>query len=174
LRYSFIYIIFFVFTLPFMLYGCSIETEEEALDNAFDIARSTFYSNEPVDANEQTAEFDFYLPAGLTIEEEAKNNIILSDGSEHYIVFYNDLESPTSKLNYQSAKDSKSLIYESFDDEDEFGYIQVVPGTDENYQIQAGIGGVKITTYATKNELEDTAEELMKIARSIIEENVIS
>lgn len=174
LRYKFLYTLCFVFTMSTVLYGCSMQTEEDALNSAIKDAKSTFYSDEAVEANEQTTEFDFYLPTNLTIEEESKNNVILSDGSEHYIVFYNDLESSTSKLNYKSAKDSNSLAYESFEDDDKFGYLQVIPGTDENYQIQVGIGGVKITTYTSKKELEVRAEELMKIARSIIEENVIS
>jgi len=163
------YMICFLLIMAVVLFGCGTQSEEEALNNAIRSAESVFSSKEDMEQNEQTNHFEFYLPEGLEIEEESKNNIILSDGNEHYIVFYNNLESPDSRLNYESAKDSKALVYESFEDDNKFGYLQITPGTDKNYQVQAGIGGVKITTYTAKNDLEDTARELMKIARSILE-----
>lgn len=159
----------FLLIMSTVLYGCGTLSEEDAVQNAVNSAEGIFTSEEDIETNEQTQDFHFYLPEDLEIEEESKNNIILSDENEHYIVFYNNLESPTSKLNYESAKDSKSLAYESFEDESKFGYLQITPGTDENYQMQVGIGGVKITTYTTKSDLEEIAKELMKIARSITE-----
>jgi len=163
-----------VIVMSIILHGCGMQTEEDALDSAIKSAERTFYSNEEVKTNEQTTTFDFYLPSSLSIEEESENNVILSDGNQHYIIFYNDLESPKSKINYKSAKDSDSLAYESFEDEERFGYLQVIAGTDENYQIQAGIGGVKITTYTSKKDMAGKAEELMKIARSIVGQNMAS
>lgn len=153
------------------LYGCSMQSEEDALDSAVAGAEGVFASKKDIETNEKTSEFQFYLPQSLSVKEESENNIILSNGDNTYTVFYNNLEDPESKLNYESAKDDKALVYESFEDENKFGYLQILPSEDSNYQIQAGVGGVKITTYTKKKDMEEKAEQLMKIARSITEKD---
>src|SRR5699024_10384821 len=101
-------------------------------------------------SNYQGEEYSFYLPDELVVEEEDANNIILTnDAGQTFIVFYNALEGPTSMVYYQAAKDSSALLYESFSTEDVFGYIRIMSDQDRknSYELQIGVGGVKLTTY---------------------------
>ncbi|MFD1038175.1 hypothetical protein ACFQ3N_07085 [Virgibacillus byunsanensis] len=156
------------FILLFIV-GCSPQTEEDVLQDTKEAAMNTFEDEETIEANHEIDSFSFYLPNDLEVVEEDVFNVILEDGDQTYIVFYNNLESPLSELHYNSAKNDKSVLYESFKDGEKFGYIRVVPGDDEDYEIQIGVGGVKITTYTTLGDLDNEAPELMKIARSIAE-----
>ncbi|MFD1362294.1 hypothetical protein [Lentibacillus salinarum] len=158
----------------FILLGCTAPTEEEAIASTEKAAGETFHADDSLETNEALDAFSIYLPAGMEVVEEDASNVILEDGNQTYIVFYNNLESPLSELSYESAasKGDEALLLETFEDREKFGYIQVIPDDDEgDYELQTGIGGVKITTYSSISGLEDDSELMMKMARSIVMEN---
>lgn len=157
------------FLMAITLSGCSLQSEEEAIKAAKKAAEAVFNSNEKVETNHELDTFSVYLPASMEVKKEDKSNVILKDDDQKYIVFYNQLEGPKSKLNYKAAsKSEKSLLLKSFKDNNKFGYIRILSNKeDENYELQVGVGGVKITTHSSKSELKSDSEMLMEIARSI-------
>ncbi|WP_099158809.1 hypothetical protein [Virgibacillus ndiopensis] len=153
--------------LTIVLSGCSMKSEEEALKDAKEIALESFNNKEKIDPNHKLESFALYLPDELEVKEESKSNVILEDGDQTYIVFYNNLEEPTSQLSFESAKRKEALVMESFNDNDKFGYIRIMPNKGDGYEMQVGVGGVKITTYTSKGKMDNDANNLMKISRSI-------
>ncbi|SFB37055.1 hypothetical protein SAMN04488072_12021 [Lentibacillus halodurans] len=154
-----------------MLIGCSTPSEEEAIKSVEESARESFQADDSIETNQQLDAFSIYLPAGMEIVEEDASNVILEDGDQTYIVFYNNLEDPLSELSYESAaaKSDKALLLETFKDKEKFGYIRILPDEEkDHYELQAGVGGVKITTYTSKSEMESDTEVMMKMARSIV------
>ncbi|WP_106496867.1 hypothetical protein [Lentibacillus sp. Marseille-P4043] len=148
--------------------GCSTKSEEDAINDAKEAAQQAFRAEEiEIIPNQQLNNFSLYVPDHLVIDEESKSNVILKDGDQTYIVFYNDLETLKSQLNFQSVQRDDALLNESFEDDDKFGYIHVLPDEGDGYEMQVGIGGVKITTYTSKDKMDSDALELMKMARSI-------
>lgn len=154
-------------TLFYFLAGCSMKSEEEGLKAAQEAAKSTFNNNE-VETNKNLDKFSLYLPSHFEIKEKSKSNLILQNANQTYILFYNMLEESTSKLNYQAAQsDENSLLLESFEDKKRFGYIRILSMKDEGYELQVGVGGVKISTYTTTGKMAGDAEDMMNIANSI-------
>ncbi|ALX48389.1 hypothetical protein AOX59_07055 [Lentibacillus amyloliquefaciens] len=150
-----------------------MQSEEEAIKNTKETAEETFYAENSFESNRQLDAFSMYLPAGMDVVEEDSSNVIIEDGDQTYIVFYNNLENPLSELSYESAaaKSDQALLLESFKDQEKFGYIRVLPDKEDAYELQAGIGGVKVTTYTSKSELDNDAEDMIKIANSIVKEH---
>ncbi|WP_188456501.1 hypothetical protein [Virgibacillus oceani] len=153
--------------LIIVLSGCSMKSEEEALTDAKQNALEAFNNKEKIETNHELNSFELYLPENLEVKEESKSNVILEDGDQTYIVFYNNLEKPTSQLSYESAKKEEALLMESFKDNNKFGYIRILSDKGDGYEMQVGIGGVKITTYTSKGKMDNDARALMEISRSI-------
>ncbi|MEC5421890.1 hypothetical protein QGM71_00090 [Virgibacillus sp. C22-A2] len=147
--------------------SCGTKSEEEALIDAKKMAEDIFVNNEPIETNYELNNMAFYLPGSVEVTDEVDSNIILSDSDRTYIVFYNKIENPLSKLNYSTAQSPNALLLESFSNDKKFGYIRILPDEEREYELQVGVGGVKVTTFTTKMKMDDDARELMKVARSI-------
>ncbi|WP_174614077.1 hypothetical protein [Virgibacillus ihumii] len=168
-RYKLIVAVLF---LTAVLFGCSFQSEEEAVNDAEKSAEAVFNSNKTAEANHEMDGFSLYLPDRMEVKETGKNNVILKDGDQTYIVFHNSLEGAASQLGYKTAKTESALLLESFKDDNKFGYIRIRSHDEEdNYELQVGLGGVKITTYTTKDQLDNDSKALMKVARSISTSN---
>ncbi|MUK86802.1 hypothetical protein GMD78_00090 [Ornithinibacillus sp. L9] len=149
----------------------SYESDDSIVEDVNLVAENAFHEESEVEANYHSASFSFYLPDGLDVEDEDENNVILHNDDQTYIVFYNKFEEPTSQLNFNNANNDEAILFESYEDQDKFGYVRVTPTDEKDYELQVGIGGVKITTLTTKSKIEQDTEEVMKIARSILESN---
>ena len=146
--------------------SCGVKSEAEVVKDAKETTENIFHMEEVIEPNQTLKFLSLYLPERLDVTDEDESNIILKDGGQTYILFNNNLENKKSELNYQSAQHPDALLLESFQDADRFGYIRIMPQQDENYEMQVGIGGIKITTYTSKGKLNSDAEDLMKIVLS--------
>jgi hypothetical protein len=147
----------------------SMEPTEDILTEAIVVANEKFTENS-VEVNSETDELSMYVPESFVVVEESPNNVILSREEQQYILFYNSFEPVTSKLNYEAAsKDTDSLVLESFEENDRFGYIYITSeeANDKALLLQIGVGGVKITTISSKNEILYDVEQMMLMANSI-------
>ncbi|WP_047981553.1 hypothetical protein [Ornithinibacillus contaminans] len=147
----------------------SYKSDDTIIQQAEETARDTFFHEDVPTENYQGEFFSFYLPANMEVEEVDANNAILQSGDQTFLVFYNTLEDRNSTLNYNAAQNDEAVLLESFSDEEKFGYIRLLP-SDENhdvYEIQIGVGGVKITTFSQKSEIIVETENLMKTALSL-------
>lgn len=154
--------------LAIFVSGCSMKSEKEAINDAKNAAEIVFKADNSIKPNHDLENFSFYLPDRLEVKEAAKSNVILHDNDQLFIVFYNKLEKPNSKLNFQSVKKDSVLLLESFSDKNKFGYISIFPDEGKGYLMQIGIGGVKTTTYTSTGNMAEDAEDMMKIAKSIV------
>ncbi|SET82147.1 hypothetical protein SAMN05216389_1334 [Oceanobacillus limi] len=145
------------------------KSEDTVIQNVSEVAKTTFHSNKEITTNYNNSGLAFFLPEGLEVEEEDANNAILTSGDQTYIVFYNQFEAPISDLNYLSASNDEAVLLESYEDDHKFGYVRLMPSESHEYELQVGIGGVKITTFTTTGTMERDTEQSMLIARSIVE-----
>ncbi|WP_182201122.1 hypothetical protein [Paraliobacillus salinarum] len=156
--------IMFVIAL-FLLVGCA-PSEEEALTSVESIAKTEF-EKKPQEANQKHENFNLYVPNDYKVTEVSKSNLILENGDQTFILFYNSLEETTSKLNFQAAEANGNYqLLQSFEDNERFGYVKVSK-LEKNYELQIGIGGVKITTQTNLRNIEEDTEKMMKMANSL-------
>lgn len=164
---SCIRVIIFSLFMILVLSGCSLKSEENAIMDAKETAKQAFEDQTPIEANDEVNEQPLYLPANLEVQSGDETNLILEDGDQTFIVFHNINEDNKSELNYHAAQMKEALALESFDDEEKFGYIRILADEGEGYELQVGVGGVKITAYTTKGKLHQDALEMMKMAKFI-------
>ncbi|AXI09740.1 hypothetical protein CV093_13530 [Oceanobacillus sp. 143] len=164
---SYIRVIIFALFMILVLSGCSLKSEENAIMDAKEAAKQAFEDESPIEANDEVNGQALYLPANVKVQSGDATNLILEDGDQTFIVFHNINEDSMSELNYHSTQTEKALALESFKDEESFGYIRILEDEGEGYELQVGVGGVKITTYTTKGNLDKDALEMMKMAKFI-------
>ncbi|SDN03625.1 hypothetical protein [Sediminibacillus halophilus] len=150
-----------------LLAGCTLKAESKAFDEAMTVTDSVFKKAKP-ETNNELDGLAVYIPDNLEIAENTNNNLILEDGEQTYILFYNRFEPAISEINYQEAEEAKdNALLESFKEKDRFGYLKISEPEGRKYELQVGTGSVKVTTLTTKNQLEKDAQMMMKMARSV-------
>ncbi|MBM7572830.1 hypothetical protein [Aquibacillus albus] len=148
--------------------GCTLKAEEKVLEDVEIAAEKIFKQEKSISPNKELKSISVYLPVDFTVTEESTSNVILEKGDQTFILFYNPLEDSKSELNYEAASAADNIVLlESLEDDDRFGYISVLELKDDRYELQLGIGGVKITTRTSMGNLENDAENMMEIVSSI-------
>lgn len=161
------FLVVFLSILVLITGGCSMKSDQEAIKEAEKITKETFENKEKVPLNYGIGNKSFYLPNGMEVVDEDESNLILEDKNQTFIVFHNTNENAKSTLNFAAATKKDALNVSSFSDSNGFGYFRVLPEEDNKFELQVGVGGVKVTTYVDKNGLDEDAETMMKIAKSI-------
>ncbi|KGP73687.1 hypothetical protein [Pontibacillus yanchengensis] len=142
-------------------------SEEKAVKNATSSAEKVF-EEEDISTNHELEDISLYLPERMKILSNEANNVLLQEDEQKYILFYNTFEKPTNDTFYTSAKQAKDILHiASFENEERFGYIRVISIEEDMFELQIGVGGVKMTTETTKRAMEEDARNMMKIVRSI-------
>lgn len=156
-----------LFTMALMLLSaCSASVKEE--QNGAKDAVSEGLKSGIKKANEQNEDIEYYLPFGYEVKEEEPNNIILKNGSKTYILFYNQHESPDSKVVYNATiKQSEFNYNETFEENGSFAFL-LVKNTDDNmHELTVGVGGVKMTTQVKTKNLSAEAAAMIEMVRSV-------
>ncbi|MEK3807599.1 hypothetical protein [Metabacillus sp. SLBN-84] len=157
-----------LFILFLFLFGCTIN-DEEIQTAAIDQTKAAFEAKPPA-ANDKSGSISYYLPEGYQAEAGKTNNVIFNKGDQQYILFVNENEKETSSFFYDTLLEQYKdpLVNETFEDKGRFGYILVDKlKADDEYEVSAGIGGVKMTTQTKSREVADAAEQMMKIISSV-------
>ncbi|KGX83694.1 hypothetical protein [Pontibacillus marinus] len=142
-------------------------SEKQAMQNAKSAAKEAF-NKEEVPFTKELESISLYMPKTMKIVSNSANNLILREDEQGYILFYNPFEKLKSDTFYKDAKKAKDIeLIETFRNEERFGYIRVIKLDEETYELQVGVGGVRMTTETDKNDLKEDAHEMMKIVRSI-------
>jgi len=161
-----------ILILLLVLIGCS-KSEEQVLTEAYDKVESVFVQEDTILNNGSNQGVPFYVPDYLEVVEEDDHNVILEGKNNVYIIFINNYEPPESKTMYDLARTDDYLLYDPFESENMHGYLRVRKSNEEDkdsYEVQVGVGGVKITTNVKLKTVANEAEQLMKMAKSIVEE----
>jgi hypothetical protein len=152
-----------------MLAGCMATPEEQAADGLAD-ARKVF-EQEPMKTNKTAAGRELYLPGGYTVEEPSdEQNIIITKGSDSFVLFINPNEPSDSKFFYDLQKanpEQQWLIDETFEQNGRFGFTTVRAITEDRYEIVESAGGVKMTTISEESNIAENMDWMMKTVRSI-------
>lgn len=152
-----------------LLAGC-LATPEERIANGIAEAKTAF-EQEPEETNEQTEALEFYLPGGYTVEEPSdEHNIIITEGSDSFVLFANPNESADSRLFYELQKanpEQEWIADETFEENGRFGFATVRNIAEDRYEIVVSAGGVKMTTISEESKIEENMEWMMKTVRSI-------
>ncbi|UTW68840.1 hypothetical protein KHA80_15920 [Anaerobacillus sp. HL2] len=143
-------------------------TKEEAVD----IAKESFETGiktSPKEPNQETEQFSYYLPGGLSIEEVAENNLILSKGDQLYLIFSNPVEEPSSQVNYDQDQlvEENSIVNETREIDGAFNYILVSPHEEDLYKVIVGTGAKKGTTITDLDNIKNSVETILTIIKSV-------
>lgn len=155
--------------LLFVLAGCGKSVEEQ-INNGVASAQTVF-EEKPRKPNKQIGQIELYLPSRYSIKEtDDVNNYILSKGKDKYILFVNVNEEEDSQLHYELLKrsQSKKIVKEHPVELDgAFGFTAVLEHDDEQFELVASSGGVKVSTISNNRSIDDKLVEMMLIARSV-------
>lgn len=154
-----------------LLAGCG-QTPEERIEEGLEDARAAF-EQEPAETNETVNGTELYLPRAYTIEEPSDaNNVIVTRGSDSFVLFLNPNEAADSTFFYelQKANDEQEWAAdETFQQNGRFGFATVRKIAEERFEIVTSSGGVKMTTISEESEIADNMDWMMKTVRSIDE-----
>jgi hypothetical protein len=156
-----------LFTLLIVLAACTANIED-VKEKAIDSAKMAFMDPQEK-TNEKSGEIAFYKPADYKVIEEKKHNILLEKDDNPIIIFINPNENETSKAISDSMEKNKEdyIAQETFKQEGRIGVIAIKELKKEKYELVVAVGGVKVTTQTDLKQLNEFAEEMMKIASSI-------
>ncbi len=161
-----------IFLAPLLiisLVGCSGSVEEQTSDG-FQAAKEVF-QGESMKPNEQFKNVQLYVPGGFKILEDSdETNIILKDNQDAYVLFINPNEQTDSQLFYDlllSEKKDVLLAEETFQQENRFGFVAILPSKEDHYEIIVSNGGYKLTTISDKNEVAKNMQRMMEVVRSV-------
>lgn len=153
--------------MTLVLVGCTV-TDEQLAKTAIEQTKQSFEST-PKDVNEKTELFSYYLPEDFSVKEINEYNVLLEKGNQSYILFVNKKEEKNSTFSYETLTKEykKPFISESFTNNNRFGYLFVNKLEKNKYEVTVGIGGTKLTTEASANEVSDSAKNMMDIVASV-------
>ncbi|MCM3743656.1 hypothetical protein M3193_05840 [Sporosarcina luteola] len=120
--------------------------------------------------NDEVYGVSFYKPAGFTIDEKSDaQNIVLKKGDETFLLFINPNESRDSRLFYElsTKTEDKERFEEVFTEDGYFGFSSVLRQGEDQAELIASVGGIKITTITKNKNIEANMGKMMEIVRSI-------
>ncbi|MGG0669828.1 hypothetical protein [Sporosarcina koreensis] len=163
--WKFLFLAFLSITL---LAACGKSFDERAAE-AIAEAKDAFQLNDQ-QVNDEVDGVSLYKPAGFTIEEKSDSqNIVMKKGNDTFLLFINPNEKKDSRLFYDLLKNTedKDRVEETFTDDGYFGFASVVKKGEEQVELIASVGGIKMTTITKNKNIEANMRMMMEIVRSI-------
>ncbi|WP_432358034.1 hypothetical protein [Sporosarcina sp. UB5] len=121
--------------------------------------------------NEEVQGVSLYKPTGFTIEEKSDaQNIVMKKGNDTFLLFINPNEEKDSRLFYDLLKqteDEERFVEVFTDDDGYFGFASITKKSEDQVELIASVGGVKMTTITKVNNSEANIGKMMEIVRSI-------
>lgn len=149
------------------LTGC-LSSEKDIIDESETVVKEVFLADSEIERNFEAEEFRIYKPESFEFSESRGQNLIFFEDEQPYILFINELEAPNSKWYYDELKQKEDQLHlRTFETEDQFAYYSVEEKKEGQYEVQVGIGGVKMATETEADDLIDDAKEMMKMVKSI-------
>ncbi len=153
--------------LVIIMSGC-LNSEEDTIEESETVVKEMFLSDAEIERNFEAEEFKMYKPESLEFSESRGQNLIFFEEEQPYILFINELEAPNSKWYYDELKQKEEQLHlRTFETEEQFAYYSVKEKEEGQYEVQVGIGGVKMATKTEADDLIDDVQEMMKMVKSI-------
>lgn len=142
--------------------------QDEAIVNAENVFIASFEA-EPQEESYSSDQAGFFLPRGINVIEESEYNFVLGRRDQLFLLFFNPIEPKTSEVHYllDLEFEDEAVLFKSIEKQDRFGYILVLPDEEDLYKLVVGLGGAKITTMTTINELENSTIAITEILHSL-------
>lgn len=151
--------------LSLILTACG-PSETEVITELEQEAKAQF-DQQKQEPNQTLTHFSLYLPEGYKIDSNDETNVVIRQTDQLYLLFHNPFEDKQSRTYYESLEMLEDTTYlQSFEGEDYFGYIYLRP-LETDYELQVGIGGTKITTQTTLDQVQAEASQLITILTSL-------
>jgi len=152
-----------------LLVGCGAPLEEQ-IETGFAQSEEVF-NEEASKTNKKIDNISVYLPDGFEIENsEADNNYLIRNKDDLYVLFVNFFEAQNSQLYYNHLMaEQKDQVVEinTFEMEESFGFTAVLDHGDDEYELIASVGGVKVSTMTTDKKVDEKLTNMMQIAKSV-------
>lgn len=152
-----------------LLAGCGTPVEEQ-IATGFAASEKEF-SNEAKEPNNKLDNIALFLPQGYELEKgDLENNYLIKNGNDLYVLFVNLLEDSSSKLSYDhlvSEQKDALIEVETFEEDGVFGYTAILENKEDEYELIAAIGGIKITTISAGKGLDEKLANMMTITKSV-------
>lgn len=153
----------------FLLAGCMATPEERVAEGLAETR--TAFEKEPPETNETAGQTELYLPGGYDIEEPTdEHNMIITKGSDSYVLSINPNEAADSKFFYDLQKADAEMEWiadETFEQNGRFGFTTLRAIAEDRIEVVVSAGGVKMTTISEESDVPANMEWMMKTARSI-------
>ncbi|SEQ37123.1 hypothetical protein [Piscibacillus halophilus] len=160
-------LVFLTLPLFILLTGC-LDSEEDVLEESNTLVKDVFLSDEVLDKNFELNRLEMYKPDSLEFSEARDQNLIFYENSQPFILFINELEAPNSKWYYNELQEKDDELHlRTFETDDEFAYFSAEEKEDDQFEVQVGIGGVKMATLTNISDLKEDVQEMMKMVKSI-------
>ena len=160
--------LFLTFLSITILAGCGKTLDERSADGIA-AAKEAFQLHDK-NVNDEVKGVSLYKPAGFTIEDNSDaQNIVMKKGDEMFILFINPNENRDSRLFYDLLEGEKeSDRYEEvFTEEGYFGFASISEVGEDQVELIASVGGIKMTTITKNKNIEKNMASMMEIVRSI-------
>ncbi|MFC5604466.1 hypothetical protein [Sporosarcina koreensis] len=145
------------------------KTFEEQATGAILSAKEAFQLHDQ-HVNDEVHGVSLYKPAGFTIDEKSDaQNIVMKKGDETFLLFINPNEARDSRLFYDllTKTDDKERFEEVFTEDGYFGFASVVKKGEDQVELIASVGGIKMTTITKNKNIEANMGKMMEVVRSI-------
>jgi len=153
----------------FVLSGCGKSVEEQI--NMGVASAQNVFEESPKETNKKIGQIALYLPSGYKIQDtDDVNNYVLTKGKDKYILFVNVNEKEDSKLHYELLKknmSNKIVKEQPLELDGVFGFTMVLEHREDQFELVASSGGVKVSTISNDRKIDDKLVEMMQIARSV-------
>lgn len=152
-----------------MLAACGQSLEERATDG-IDASEEAFFENSEK-PNDEIDGVKLYKPMDFTVKDSSDaQNIIFKKNNETFILFINPNEDMNSRLFYDLlfADETKNIIAEkTFIEDDVFGFVAVIEGDNDTFELVSSVGGAKMTTLTNEKKIVDYLPLMTQVVRSI-------
>ncbi|KHF39667.1 hypothetical protein [Halalkalibacter okhensis] len=154
------------FTFLLLATGCQV-TEEEALE----LGQQAFVHNLEEDALEPNTElsmFHIYLPRGFEVIEDIEYNALFQSGEQLFVLFHQPTEPKSSNIHLQRDLEAAggALLYELVETQDQLAYVIVNEEDEDQLFVIVTVGGAKLSTLTTYQDLEDSIEAMSQMVQS--------
>lgn len=160
--------LFLAFLSISVLTACGKTFDEQAAE-AILSAKEAFQLHDQ-HVNDEVHGVSLYKPAGFTIEEKSDaQNIVMKKGDETFLLFINPNEDKNSRLFYDllTRIEDDKRVEEVFTDDGYFGFASIVKKGEDQVELVASVGGIKMTTITKNKNIEVNMGKMMEIVRSI-------
>lgn len=152
-----------------LLTGCGKSLDEQVSEGITNAEAA--FSDEPIKSNVKEGNVSVYLPEDYVLDATDKEfNYLINSKDDQYILFINENESETSKLNYQLIVDEKKdaiVSLKELEEEKQFGFAAVIEYAEKEYELVVSIGGVKLSTITNGKKIDEKLTNMMEIVRSV-------